>query len=174
MGAAKPKGGSLQQLDLGNEGELPRSIMEQGEMEKTKVTTKVGKVVNCWLCSPRKKADRSVFSKIRFIWLIPVAHLLAAAFWASQAQGGSSGLFLLYLSPAPMCCNALSYSHHNPREVRIRPCFISQSPLFSRFKKILKIHIPDPKKFFPPLVSVHGGDIQVWDWGWIQVVIREK
>lgn len=67
MGAAKPKGGSLQQLDLGNEGELPRSIMEQGEMEKTKVTTKVGKVVNCWLCFPRKKADRSLFSKIRFI-----------------------------------------------------------------------------------------------------------
>ncbi|XP_010289306.1 PREDICTED: interleukin-2 receptor subunit beta [Phaethon lepturus] len=30
------------------------------------------------------------------------------------------------------------------------------------FKKILKIHIPDPKKFFPPLVSVHGGDIQKW------------
>ncbi|XP_032064045.1 interleukin-2 receptor subunit beta [Aythya fuligula] len=30
------------------------------------------------------------------------------------------------------------------------------------FKKILRIHIPDPKKFFPPLVSVHGGDIQKW------------
>uniref|UniRef100_A0A8C3KQH1 Interleukin-2 receptor subunit beta n=1 Tax=Calidris pygmaea TaxID=425635 RepID=A0A8C3KQH1_9CHAR len=30
------------------------------------------------------------------------------------------------------------------------------------FKKILKIHIPDPEKFFPPLVSVHGGDIQKW------------
>ncbi|NWW10801.1 IL2RB protein, partial [Oreocharis arfaki] len=30
------------------------------------------------------------------------------------------------------------------------------------FKKILKIHIPDPDKFFPPLVSVHGGDIQKW------------
>ncbi|NXJ81153.1 IL2RB protein, partial [Trogon melanurus] len=30
------------------------------------------------------------------------------------------------------------------------------------FKKILKIHIPDPKKFFPPLISVHGGDIQKW------------
>ncbi|NXS95523.1 IL2RB protein, partial [Jacana jacana] len=30
------------------------------------------------------------------------------------------------------------------------------------FKKILQIHIPDPEKFFPPLVSVHGGDIQKW------------
>ncbi|NWW24756.1 IL2RB protein, partial [Falcunculus frontatus] len=30
------------------------------------------------------------------------------------------------------------------------------------FKKILKIHIPDPEKFFPPLVSVYGGDIQKW------------
>ncbi|NWQ95511.1 IL2RB protein, partial [Burhinus bistriatus] len=30
------------------------------------------------------------------------------------------------------------------------------------FKKILKIHIPDPEKFFPPLVSVHGGDVQKW------------
>ncbi|NXU02009.1 IL2RB protein, partial [Buphagus erythrorhynchus] len=30
------------------------------------------------------------------------------------------------------------------------------------FKKILKMHIPDPEKFFPPLVSVHGGDIQKW------------
>ncbi|NXQ83541.1 IL2RB protein, partial [Nyctibius grandis] len=30
------------------------------------------------------------------------------------------------------------------------------------FKKILKTHIPDPEKFFPPLVSVHGGDIQKW------------
>ncbi|XP_021241515.1 interleukin-2 receptor subunit beta isoform X2 [Numida meleagris] len=30
------------------------------------------------------------------------------------------------------------------------------------FKKILKIHIPDPEKFFPPLISVHGGDIQKW------------
>ncbi|NXF42751.1 IL2RB protein, partial [Oceanites oceanicus] len=30
------------------------------------------------------------------------------------------------------------------------------------FKKILKIHIPDPEKFFPPLVSVHKGDIQKW------------
>ncbi|XP_064511049.1 interleukin-2 receptor subunit beta isoform X2 [Pseudopipra pipra] len=30
------------------------------------------------------------------------------------------------------------------------------------FKKILKIHIPDPEKFFPPLVSLHGGDIQKW------------
>ncbi|NXQ60137.1 IL2RB protein, partial [Anthoscopus minutus] len=30
------------------------------------------------------------------------------------------------------------------------------------FKKILKIHIPDPEKFFPPLVSVHGGNIQKW------------
>lgn len=30
------------------------------------------------------------------------------------------------------------------------------------FKKILKIHIPDPEKFFPPLVAVHGGDIQKW------------
>ncbi|NWV54930.1 IL2RB protein, partial [Daphoenositta chrysoptera] len=30
------------------------------------------------------------------------------------------------------------------------------------FKKILKVHIPDPEKFFPPLVSVHGGDIQKW------------
>ncbi|XP_050770902.1 interleukin-2 receptor subunit beta [Gymnogyps californianus] len=30
------------------------------------------------------------------------------------------------------------------------------------FKNILKIHIPDPEKFFPPLVSVHGGDIQKW------------
>lgn len=52
--------------------------------------------------------------------------------------------------------------HHSAREVRIRPFFISQSPsLFSRFKKILKIHIPDPEKFFPPLITVHGGDIQV-------------
>ncbi|XP_009082245.1 PREDICTED: interleukin-2 receptor subunit beta [Acanthisitta chloris] len=30
------------------------------------------------------------------------------------------------------------------------------------FKKILKIHIPDPEKFFPPLISIHGGDIQKW------------
>ncbi|XP_063251902.1 interleukin-2 receptor subunit beta [Prinia subflava] len=30
------------------------------------------------------------------------------------------------------------------------------------FKKVLKIHIPDPEEFFPPLVSVHGGDIQKW------------
>ncbi|NXI55856.1 IL2RB protein, partial [Chloroceryle aenea] len=30
------------------------------------------------------------------------------------------------------------------------------------FKKILKIHIPDPEKFFSPLISVHGGDIQKW------------
>ncbi|NXO95253.1 IL2RB protein, partial [Certhia brachydactyla] len=34
--------------------------------------------------------------------------------------------------------------------------------LWKWFKKILKIHIPDPEKFFPPLVSVHGGDIQKW------------
>nr|XP_009682598.1 PREDICTED: interleukin-2 receptor subunit beta isoform X1 [Struthio camelus australis] len=30
------------------------------------------------------------------------------------------------------------------------------------FKKMLKVHIPDPKKFFPPLISVHGGDVQKW------------
>ncbi|NXP23393.1 IL2RB protein, partial [Scytalopus superciliaris] len=30
------------------------------------------------------------------------------------------------------------------------------------FKKILKTHIPDPEKFFSPLISVHGGDIQKW------------
>ncbi|XP_025928380.1 interleukin-2 receptor subunit beta [Apteryx rowi] len=30
------------------------------------------------------------------------------------------------------------------------------------FKKMLKIHIPDPEKFFPPLIAVHGGDIQKW------------
>ncbi|NWH97180.1 IL2RB protein, partial [Tichodroma muraria] len=30
------------------------------------------------------------------------------------------------------------------------------------FKKVLKTHIPDPEKFFPPLVSIHGGDIQKW------------
>ncbi|NXO79683.1 IL2RB protein, partial [Sitta europaea] len=29
-------------------------------------------------------------------------------------------------------------------------------------KKILKIHMPGPEKFFPPLVSIHGGDVQKW------------
>jgi len=66
----------------------------------------------------------------------------------------------------PMSYDALSYPHHSARLVRFRSCFIPPSPfVFSRFKKILKIHIPDPEKFFPPLVSVHGGDIQVWDQG---------
>lgn len=74
-----------------------------------------------------------------------------------------------------MSCAALSYPHCNARLIRIRPCFILPSHfLFSRFKKILKIHIPDPEKFFPPLVSVHGGDIQVWDLGWSQVILMEK
>lgn len=74
-----------------------------------------------------------------------------------------------------MSYDALSYPHHSARSVRIRPCFIPPShSLLSRFKKILKIHIPDPEKFFPPLVSVHGGDIQVWDWGWNQEVMKEK
>ncbi|NXN82049.1 IL2RB protein, partial [Bombycilla garrulus] len=40
-------------------------------------------------------------------------------------------------------------------------CLINlQTPKW--FKKFLKIHIPDPEKFFPLLVSVHGGDIQKW------------
>ncbi|NXA39513.1 IL2RB protein, partial [Eudromia elegans] len=30
------------------------------------------------------------------------------------------------------------------------------------FKKMLKIHIPDPEKFFPRLITVHGGDVQKW------------
>lgn len=143
-GGSKTKRGQLTAAGPWKRGRAAQIYHGAGGNGEAKVTTKVGKVVNCWLCFPRKKADRSLFSKIRFIWLISIAHLLATA------------------------------SHHSPREVRIRPCFISQSPLFSRFKKILKIHIPDPKKFFPPLVSVHGGDIQVWDWGRIQVVIREK
>ncbi|XP_030319090.1 interleukin-2 receptor subunit beta [Calypte anna] len=38
--------------------------------------------------------------------------------------------------------------------------FLSNLWSLKWFKKILKI--PDPKKFFPTLVSVHGGDIQKW------------
>ncbi|NWV17565.1 IL2RB protein, partial [Origma solitaria] len=40
--------------------------------------------------------------------------------------------------------------------------FLINSRALKWFKKILKIHIPDPEKFFPPLISVHGGDIQKW------------
>lgn len=173
-GGSKTKRGQFAAAGPWKQGRAAQTYHRAGGNGAAKVTTKLGKAVNCWLFFPRKKAERSVFSKIRFIWLISISHLLATAFQATQEQGGSSGLFLLYLSPATMSCDALSYSHHSLREVRIRPCFISQSPLFSRFKKILKIHIPDPEKFFPPLVSVHGGDIQVWGWGRIQVVIREK
>ncbi|XP_074839968.1 interleukin-2 receptor subunit beta [Carettochelys insculpta] len=30
------------------------------------------------------------------------------------------------------------------------------------FKKLLRIYIPDPDKFFPPLSTVHRGDVQKW------------
>ncbi|XP_025062664.1 interleukin-2 receptor subunit beta [Alligator sinensis] len=30
------------------------------------------------------------------------------------------------------------------------------------FKKFLKSHIPDPAKFFPPLGTIQGGDVQKW------------
>ncbi|NWT53885.1 IL2RB protein, partial [Erythrocercus mccallii] len=46
--------------------------------------------------------------------------------------------------------------------VIIGTAFLINSRTLKWFKKILKIHIPDPEKFFPPLVSVHGGDIQKW------------
>ncbi|NXX93554.1 IL2RB protein, partial [Centropus bengalensis] len=46
--------------------------------------------------------------------------------------------------------------------VIIGTAFIINSRTLKWFKKILKIHIPDPEKFFPPLISVHGGDIQKW------------
>ncbi|XP_015278182.1 PREDICTED: interleukin-2 receptor subunit beta [Gekko japonicus] len=29
-------------------------------------------------------------------------------------------------------------------------------------QKVLKIHLPDPVKFFPSLTAVHGGDVQKW------------
>uniref|UniRef100_A0A8C0G092 Interleukin 2 receptor subunit beta n=1 Tax=Chelonoidis abingdonii TaxID=106734 RepID=A0A8C0G092_CHEAB len=32
----------------------------------------------------------------------------------------------------------------------------------SGLKKVLKIYIPDPDKFFPPLSTVHRGDVQKW------------
>ncbi|NWR88392.1 IL2RB protein, partial [Furnarius figulus] len=46
--------------------------------------------------------------------------------------------------------------------VIIGTAFLINSRTLKWFKKILKIHIPDPEKFFPPLISVHGGDIQKW------------
>ncbi|NXH90060.1 IL2RB protein, partial [Edolisoma coerulescens] len=46
--------------------------------------------------------------------------------------------------------------------VIIGTAFLINLRTLTWFKKILKIHIPDPEKFFPPLVSVHGGDIQKW------------
>ncbi|NXU94336.1 IL2RB protein, partial [Xiphorhynchus elegans] len=46
--------------------------------------------------------------------------------------------------------------------VVIGTAFLINSRTLKWFKKILKIHIPDPEKFFPPLISVHGGDIQKW------------
>ncbi|NWU97508.1 IL2RB protein, partial [Upupa epops] len=46
--------------------------------------------------------------------------------------------------------------------VVVGTAFLINSQTLKRFKKILKIHIPDPEKFFPPLLSVHGGDIQKW------------
>ncbi|NXF73556.1 IL2RB protein, partial [Sclerurus mexicanus] len=46
--------------------------------------------------------------------------------------------------------------------VFIGTAFLINSRTLKWFKKILKIHIPDPEKFFPPLISVHGGDIQKW------------
>ncbi|XP_005039842.1 PREDICTED: interleukin-2 receptor subunit beta [Ficedula albicollis] len=46
--------------------------------------------------------------------------------------------------------------------VIIGTAFLINPRTLKWFKKILKIHIPDPEKFFPPLVSVHGGDIQKW------------
>ncbi|CAM5083751.1 unnamed protein product [Eretmochelys imbricata] len=38
---------------------------------------------------------------------------------------------------------------------------IISQPL-KRLKKVLKIYIPDPDKFFPPLSTVHRGDVQKW------------
>uniref|UniRef100_A0A8C3T8V2 Interleukin 2 receptor subunit beta n=1 Tax=Chelydra serpentina TaxID=8475 RepID=A0A8C3T8V2_CHESE len=38
---------------------------------------------------------------------------------------------------------------------------ITSQPL-KRLKKVLKIYIPDPDKFFPPLSTVHRGDVQKW------------
>ncbi|NXN96635.1 IL2RB protein, partial [Rhinopomastus cyanomelas] len=46
--------------------------------------------------------------------------------------------------------------------VIVGTAFLINSRTLGWFKKILKIHIPDPEKFFPPLVSVHRGDIQKW------------
>ncbi|NWH60147.1 IL2RB protein, partial [Geococcyx californianus] len=46
--------------------------------------------------------------------------------------------------------------------VIIGTAFLINAWTMKWFKKILKIHIPDPEKFFPPLISVHGGDIQKW------------
>ncbi|XP_010017250.1 PREDICTED: interleukin-2 receptor subunit beta [Nestor notabilis] len=46
--------------------------------------------------------------------------------------------------------------------VAVGTAFLINLRTLKWFKKILKIHIPDPEKFFPPLVSVHGGDIQKW------------
>ncbi|XP_008936836.1 PREDICTED: interleukin-2 receptor subunit beta [Merops nubicus] len=46
--------------------------------------------------------------------------------------------------------------------VIIGTVFLINTRTLKWFKKILKIHIPDPEKFFSPLISVHGGDIQKW------------
>nr|XP_014426943.1 interleukin-2 receptor subunit beta [Pelodiscus sinensis] len=40
--------------------------------------------------------------------------------------------------------------------------FIVNSQPMKWLKKVLKIYIPDPDKFFPPLSTVHRGDVQKW------------
>ncbi|XP_062444425.1 interleukin-2 receptor subunit beta [Rhea pennata] len=46
--------------------------------------------------------------------------------------------------------------------VIIGTAFLLNLKTLKWFKKMLKIHIPDPEKFFPPLITVHGGDVQKW------------
>lgn len=184
MVAGKQRGGNSQQLELGNKGDQPSLSSEQGTKGsggEVKVTpaTAGKKPMNWWLCFPREKAEGSALSNSRFNCLISILltpHLLhfrplkskeshqACSFFNSPPwQGSSTHELPCPLLPTPQC------------QIGQDPCFIPPShSLFSRFKKILKIHIPDPEKFFPPLVSVHGGDIQVRDWGWSHAVMRKK
>lgn len=135
--------------------------------------------MNSWLCFPKEKAEGSFpmpCLTISSLYISSTSYCISLPhFRARRPLRLAPVLPFPHIRVAAIGCDARSCPHHIYREVQIMSCFIAPSrSLFSRFKKILKIHIPDPEKFFPPLVSVHGGDIQVWGWGWSHAIVMEK
>ncbi|NXH49461.1 IL2RB protein, partial [Dicaeum eximium] len=92
-----------------------------------------------------RPSSRSTYKGVWSDWSKPVLHFLILTHLAGTSQPvlpvliGSTFVFVI-----------------------IGTAFLINLRTLKWFKKILKIHIPDPEKFFPPLVSVHGGDIQKW------------